>query len=132
MPLGGRESHVTLGGADARFAPRSTVNASVSTTGCSAEGCNPSFGRAEPRQEFIHPERLRDVVVGTGVEGEHLVALLVAGRQHESGISLQARIPRITSMPSMPGKPRSMIARSGRSFAAVASAVSPSGAVNTS
>ncbi len=42
------------------------------------------------------------------------------------GSLLHARIPRITSTPSMPGSPRSMIATSGLRSAAIESALSPS------
>ena len=43
----------------------------------------PALGRPEPRQQLVHAERLRDVVVGAGVERPHLVGLLIARRQHE-------------------------------------------------
>ena len=38
---------------------------------------------AQPREELVHAERLRDVVVGAGVERGDLVALGVAHREHD-------------------------------------------------
>ena len=43
----------------------------------SAQGC------AQPGQQLVHPERLRDVVVGAGVEGGDLVALALAHREDD-------------------------------------------------
>ena len=39
--------------------------------------------RPKPGEQLVHAERLRDVVVGAGVEGGDLVGLRIAGRQDE-------------------------------------------------
>ena len=42
-------------------------------------------GHADAGQQFAGTERLAHVVVGAGVEGDDLVALLAARRQHDDG-----------------------------------------------
>jgi hypothetical protein len=47
------------------------------------DGDDPPESGPQPRQELVHPERLRDVVVGAGVEGGDLVGLGVANGQDD-------------------------------------------------
>ena len=61
-----------------RLAARSMVKSAVSTTASSSRGCRPAQRRPQPREQLVHAERLRDVVVGAGVEGLDLVRLALA------------------------------------------------------
>ena len=82
--------------------------AAVSTTGSSATGVAPAQRGPQPGEQLVHAERLGDVVVGAGVERGDLVGLGLADRQHDD--RARASSPagrRMTSMPSMPGRPRS-------------------------
>ena len=69
---------------------------------------------AQAGEQLVHAERLGDVVVGAGVERGDLVALAVAHREHDDRHRASSRAgPSITSMPSMPGSPRSRTTTSG-------------------
>ena len=46
-------------------------------------GPRPAQQRADARAELADREGLRDVVVGAELEPDHLVELVVAGRQHD-------------------------------------------------
>ena len=72
----------------------------------------------DPGEEFVDAERFGDVVVGAGVEGVDLVAAVRAAGQHDDRDRVQARSLRMTSTPSMSGRPRSSTTRSGWSAAA--------------
>jgi hypothetical protein len=91
---------------------------SVSITGVAA-----AEGRADPGEQLVHAEGLGDVVVG--VERGDLVGLGVRADRMRMGTLVQPRGPRTTSMPSIPGRPRSRITRSGWWRAARSRACSP-------
>ena len=44
---------------------------------------DPAQRRAYTRQQFLGPERFRDVIVGARIERAHLVAFSTSGRQHD-------------------------------------------------
>ena len=68
----------------------------------------------EAGQQLVHPERLGDVVVGAGVEGERPCRVSPSRTDSTTiGTVLHPRSPRITSTPSMPGSPRSSTTTSG-------------------
>jgi len=89
----------------------------------------PPADRSESCEQLIDAERLRDVVVGAGVQGRHLVSAAGAPGQDDDRTAVQPRRPRITSTPSMSGRPRSRTTMSGGWAAASARARRPSAAV---
>ena len=82
MPFGGRERNLAVV-VVTRFAARSIVKASVGRPASSSVGVDAAQRGAHARQQLVHAERLRDVVVGARVERGDLVALGVARRQHD-------------------------------------------------
>ena len=65
----------------ARFS-RSTTRSPSSITGSPA-GAGAAQHRAQPREQLVDADRLRDVVVGARVERGHLLALLADGREQD-------------------------------------------------
>ena len=45
----------------------------------------PAEGRTQAREQLVHPERLRDVVVGTRIERGHLFGLVPDDREDQHG-----------------------------------------------
>ena len=88
--------------------------------------------RSDAGDQLGHPERLGDVVVGAGVEREHLRAFVVAGGEHDDRHVRPAAQASITVMPSMPGRPRSSRTMSGCALGDLGSAASPVAASKTS
>ena len=116
----GRSSPSTV---TARFS-RSTSSSPTSTHRLAC-GLRPPERRAQAREQLVDPERLRDVVVGAGVERRDLLALVADDREDEHGASLQPRSSRQTSTPLPSGSTRSRMTASGGRSAAVVSASSP-------
>src|SRR5262245_61701761 len=82
MPLGRREPDLAVAGADAlgREVDREVGGLD---DGFLVGGRGSPQGCAEPGEELVHPERLRHVVVGAGVEGRDLPALLLPHREDD-------------------------------------------------
>ena len=79
------------------------------------------------RRQLAQGKRLAQVVVGTQLQAEHLVELLVAGGEEHHGEAAETeRILRHTSSPSMRGMMMSRITRSGRDTAKDCQASAPS------
>ena len=65
------------------WAARSSSRPSARSTGSSRLGGRPAQRRGEARDELARAERLRDVVVGAGLQRTDLLLLLADGRQHD-------------------------------------------------
>ena len=88
---------------------------------------------ADAGQQLLNAEGLGDVVVGAGVEGLNLGALVVAdGENQDREWRNEARMARQTSTPLMPGIIRSVMTRSGVQSLKVRRPSSGSLAVRTS
>ena len=71
-------------GVVARLVARSMRKSGVSIDGKHlVAGLGPPQRGAQAREELTHAERLRDVVVGAGVERHDLLRILVPGREHD-------------------------------------------------
>ena len=116
-----------------RLAARSTTKSSVLTIGSSPAGVRPPQRGPQPGQQLVHAEGLRDVVVGADVEcGSTFEASSSRADSTRIGTVVQPRSPWTTSMPSMPGRPRSSTTASGCRRAASSNACSPDVASSTS
>ena len=100
-------------GSIARSPPRATSGTDAGAAAASAARRSTAW---HPRDDLARRERLRDVVVGTGVEPDDAVGLVAARGQHDHRLERsRARIRRKTSKPSSRGSIRSRTTRSGRS-----------------
>jgi hypothetical protein len=81
--------------------------------------------RLEARDQFARPERLREVVVGTGLQRADLLLLVTDRGDSDQGIALQSRNRRHTPTPSPSGSSSSTSAASGMRSAARSSASLP-------
>ena len=90
-----------------------------SARGSPARLADPAQRGLQPGDQLARPERLRDVVVGAGLQRADLRVLLADGaRARGSASALHSRSRRQTSMPSPSGSTRSTIAASGGRTAA--------------
>ena len=78
--------------------------------------------RPNPGEELIHAEGLGEEVVGAHVQSGDLVPLGVSGKEAMIGTVVHPRRPATTSTPSISGRPRSRMIRSGGWDAAAFSA----------
>ena len=79
----------------------------------SVAGCVAPQRRTEAREQLVHPERLRHVVVGAGVERRDLLALVPDDRQDDDRRVAPPRSSRQTSTPLLSGSTRSRMTPSG-------------------
>ena len=108
------------------FAARSTVKSGGGDDGLVGAGRRGGPPRGAGRASRPS-ERLGHVVVGAGVERGYLLVLGAPYRQHhDRGPGTSRGIPRMTSVPSMSGSPRSRMTASGRSRETAARPEAPS------
>jgi hypothetical protein len=93
VPLRGSQAHLPVGGRDPVGAQVNGERVGLDKGVRCVAGGGTSQRGADPGEQFIHPERLGDVVVGAGVECGDLLVLRVPCRQHEDGRRAPAAQP---------------------------------------
>ena len=117
LPLGRCEMHLWRDTGLERFVDH--VVAEVNGPSSQLDGFDELwFGRtpghgSNSGQEFLHAERFCDVVIGTCIKGIHFGGTVHPSGKDDDGTCVHLRSERMTSTPSMSGRPRSRITRSG-------------------